>query len=230
MAVMRVHKNANYTIMSNYHFKEKNMSLKAKGLLSLMLSLPDDWDYSINGLATLSKDGKDSVISGLKELEQFGYLKRTRITNELGHFKGYDYDIYEMPQNFEPYSENPHTDCPTMENPLQLNTNKINDLTTNNDKKDKRQTPHFFTLELIKNNYISDLDLYIDKYNDFFVYMLDNYEFEIVRSCLWYFIKQSKSRDINNRLAYCRTAIEDGAKRLSRQFNEMPQSYNWLVN
>ena len=81
MAVMRVHKNANFTVMSNYHFREKKMSLKAKGLLSLMLSLPNDWDYSIAGLATLSKDGKDSVMSALKELEQFGYLTRTRLVD-----------------------------------------------------------------------------------------------------------------------------------------------------
>ena len=69
MAVIRVNKTSNYTIMSNYHFCEKGMSLKAKGLLSLMLSLPDGWDYSVNGLATLSKDGKDSVTNALQNLK-----------------------------------------------------------------------------------------------------------------------------------------------------------------
>ena len=68
MTVFRVHKNENYTVLSNYHFKEKEMSLKAKGLLSLMLSLPDAWDYSAAGLVKLSKDGKDSVNGALKEL------------------------------------------------------------------------------------------------------------------------------------------------------------------
>ena len=77
MSVIRIHKNSNFTVMSNYHFKEKKMSLKAKGLLSLMLSLPDDWNYSVSGLVTLSKDGKDSVMSALGELETFGYLERT---------------------------------------------------------------------------------------------------------------------------------------------------------
>ena len=82
MSVIRVHKTSNFTVMSNYHFKEKKMSLKAKGMISLLLSLPDDWDYSVSGLATLSKDGKDSVMSALSELDKFGYLTRTRVTND----------------------------------------------------------------------------------------------------------------------------------------------------
>ena len=80
--VIRVEKNREYVVMNNKFLRNKEMSLKAKGLMSLMLSLPDDWDYSINGLATLSKDGKDSVMSALKELEKFGYLERKRINNE----------------------------------------------------------------------------------------------------------------------------------------------------
>lgn len=82
MAVVRSEKNSDFTRISNSLFKEKNMSLKAKGLLSLMLSLPDDWDYSINGLVGLSTDGKDSVMKALSELERFGYLKRRRVTDE----------------------------------------------------------------------------------------------------------------------------------------------------
>lgn len=108
--------------MSNHHFREKEMTLKAKGLLSMMLSLPDDWDYSINGLATLSKDGKESVMSALSELERFGYLTRTRTTDEKGRFSGYDYDIYEFPQTVEPCTENPNTVEPNTGNPAQSNT------------------------------------------------------------------------------------------------------------
>jgi hypothetical protein len=116
--------------MSNYHFKEKKMSLKAKGLLSLMLSLPDDWDYSIAGLATLSKDGKDSIMSALGELEKFGYLERTRLTNDKGQFAGVEYNIFESPQE-KPVSaksneENPNQENSNSENPAQLNTNSIN--------------------------------------------------------------------------------------------------------
>ena len=136
MSVVRVHKNANFTIMSNHHFKEKKMSLKAKGLLSLMLSLPEDWNYSISGLVTLSKDGKDSVMSALGELETFGYLERTRLVNSKGQFSGIEYNIYEEPQTKNPVEDNPILDNPILgytnaENPPQLNTNKLN---TNNNK------------------------------------------------------------------------------------------------
>ena len=129
MAKVRVHKTANFTVMSNYHFKEKKMSLKAKGLLSLMLSLPDTWNYSVSGLVTLSKDGKDSVMSALAELEKFGYLQRERLINDKGQFAGIEYNIYEQPQPQKPIAENPITEIeqagkPTAENTAQLNTNQ----------------------------------------------------------------------------------------------------------
>lgn len=126
MAVFRINKTADYTVISNNHFKEREMSLKAKGLLSLMLSLPDTWDYSVSGLAVLSKDGKDSVMNALAELEEFGYLKRTKVVDKAGRFAGYDYDIFEKPQPEKPYPENPNTDSPNTGNPPQLNTNQSN--------------------------------------------------------------------------------------------------------
>lgn len=147
MSVFRVHKTENYTVLSNYHFKEKKMSLKAKGLLSLMLSLPDTWEYSISGLTTLSKDGRDSVMSALAELEEFGYLSRSRITNEKGQFGGVQYDIFEQPQPKNPISAKPNEDNPNEAKPNsaerpQLNTNLIkylenklcNELNTNDDE------------------------------------------------------------------------------------------------
>ena len=107
------------------------MSLKAKGLISLMLSLPDDWDYSIAGLATLSKDGKDSIMSALGELEKFGYLTRTRLTDDKGRFAGVEYNIYEVPQPKKPVAENANegnenAGNPNAENRTQSNTNSIN--------------------------------------------------------------------------------------------------------
>jgi hypothetical protein len=113
--------------MSNYHFKEKKMSLKAKGLLSLMLSLPDDWNYSISGLVKLSKDGKDSVMSALSELEKFGYLSRSKVINEKGQFSGMEYNIFEEPQQDIPVAEKQHAENPNSVksnsgNPPQLNT------------------------------------------------------------------------------------------------------------
>lgn len=132
MSIIRVHKTSNFTVMSNFHFKEKRMSLKAKGLLSLMLSLPDDWNYSVSGLVKLSKDGKDSVMSALAELEKFGYLSRSKVINERGQFSGMEYNIYEEPQWEDPIAEKQHAENPNPENansgkPPQLNTNiKLN--------------------------------------------------------------------------------------------------------
>lgn len=137
MSVIRAEKDGNFTRINNSFFKEKQMSLKAKGLLCLMLSLPDDWNFSINGLVGLSTDGKDSVMKTLSELERFGYLKRRRVTDPKGHFAGYEYDVFEQPQDNTPYSEkpcteNPNTDKPYTgkpysENPPLLTTKYIND-------------------------------------------------------------------------------------------------------
>lgn len=128
MSVVRVHKTKNFTVMSNTHFKEKKMSLKAKGLLSLMLSLPDDWDYSIAGLVTLSKDGKDSVMTALAELEEFGYLTRSRLTDKKGRFSGVEYQIFEVPNPVadKSNSANAKEEKSNEENPPQLNTELTN--------------------------------------------------------------------------------------------------------
>ena len=140
MSVFRVNKTKNYSIISNFHFKEKKMSLKAKGLLSLMLSLPDDWNYSVSGLVALSKDGKDSVMSALNELEKFGYLIRIRVVNEKGQFSGVEYNIFEEPQTEIPVAEKQNSEKQkagksNAENRPQLNTNKLK--TKECDKYDK---------------------------------------------------------------------------------------------
>ena len=122
MAIFRVNKNKDYTVMSNYHLRDANMSFKAKGLLSMMLSLPDDWDYSIKGIISISKENKTSIQSALKELEENKYLKRTKKQNEKGQFE-YIYDIYEKPWTENPYIENLVTDYPCTENMPQINTN-----------------------------------------------------------------------------------------------------------
>lgn len=130
MPVFRVTKTKDFSVMSNSHFKEKEMSLKAKGLLSLMLSLPDAWDYSIEGITTLSKDGKSSVMSAMKELEKFGFLKRTRTKSKNGKFKDVVYDVYEntsiKPKSDFPYMEKPNAGKPYAENQTQYNTKLLN--------------------------------------------------------------------------------------------------------
>ncbi len=93
--VFRVEKNKNYTTISNHHLQDRNLSLKAKGLLTLILSLPPDWDMTLKGLVSLSGDGVDSVRSGIQELEKAGYLRRSRSRNNLGQLLCTEYTIYE---------------------------------------------------------------------------------------------------------------------------------------
>lgn len=128
MAVIRVNNTKGFTVMSNYHFQDKEISLKAKGLLGLMLSLPSNWDYSVNGLVAIVKENKAAVQTALKELEEHKYLKRTRVQDETGRFD-YIYDIYEKPYDKLPCTENRCTDiqCTEVqctENQPQINTNK----------------------------------------------------------------------------------------------------------
>ena len=156
---MRVNKTTDYTVMSNTHFKEKEMSLKAKGLLSLMLSLPDAWDYSVMGLVQLSKDGKDSVMNTLAELEEFGYLIRTQITDDKGRFAGYDYDIYEHPQTEIPHTEKPYAEKPNTEKPPQLNTNTLNTKELNTKEKRKKESSYDEILSNIANDELKELYL-----------------------------------------------------------------------
>lgn len=155
MAVFRVNKNKNYTVMSNYHLKDANMSFKAKGLLSMMLSLPDDWDYSIKGIVSISKENKTSIQSALKELEENKYLKRTKKQNEKGQFE-YIYDIYEKPWTEKPCMENLFTDNPCTENMPQLNTNIQNTKKENTKKENidiKREYGEFKNVLLTDDEY-----------------------------------------------------------------------------
>lgn len=124
MAVIKRVKNKNYTVMSNYHLRDKDLSLKAKGMMSIMLGLPDDWDYSINGLETLSADGNKSVRSCLKELEENKYLQRKKIRNENGTIVDWEYTIYEYPQDNLSHVQTPHVQNAHVENGAQLNTYK----------------------------------------------------------------------------------------------------------
>ena len=98
MAVFRTEKNSDFTTMSNYHFKDKRLSMKAKGLLSMMLSFSDDWQYSLNGLVAVSKEGLTSIRATVQELENNGYLVRHRLRNDNGRLASVEYDIYEEPQ------------------------------------------------------------------------------------------------------------------------------------
>lgn len=133
MAVMRVEKSANYTIMSNCHLDDTRLSLKAIGLLSKILRLPDDWDYTLEGLARICKEGKDAIRSAIVELERAGYIERRQTHAADGSFAGNEYIVHEAPVDADaaPSSENPTTGNPSTENPTQPNTISTKYLDTN---------------------------------------------------------------------------------------------------
>ena len=121
--VFRVERTKNFTVMANYHLKDKRLSLKAKGLLSVMLSLPDDWNYNMKGLARLSKDGIDSVRSTVKELEQYGYVTRRRIRTDTGQLADTEYLVRECPLDQADELEKPAEEKTGWENQLTGETN-----------------------------------------------------------------------------------------------------------
>lgn len=144
--VIRINKTTNYTVMSNRHFKEKEMTLKAKGLLSFMLSLPDDWDYSIAGLVAICKENESAIRSTLDELKRFGYLTVTKkMPNETktGRIE-YEYNIFEEPQKQAVEKqgiENQYVENQQVENRAQINTNKQStDLQSTDNKESKKES------------------------------------------------------------------------------------------
>ena len=119
MAVFRIEKTRDYTVMSNHHLRDKSLSLKAKGLLSLMLSLPEEWDYTTKGLARICKDGVDSICAGVRELEEHGYVIRQRVRNANGQLGAIEYTILEQPRPPEPKPGKPERENPVLDNPEQ---------------------------------------------------------------------------------------------------------------
>ena len=144
MAVFRVERTRDYTVMCNHHLKDSNLSLKAKGLLSMMLSLPDEWNYTTRGLAAICKEGVDAIGKTLKELELAGYIIRRQLRGKDGRISDTEYTIFEkprkpsppdttLPDTENPYLDNPDTEAPDTDNPAQLNTKKSNTQKSNTD-------------------------------------------------------------------------------------------------
>ena len=131
MAVYRVQRTRDYTVMSNYHLKDKGLTLKSKGLLSMILSLPEEWNYTTRGLASICKEGVDAIGSALKELETAGYIVRRQLRGANGRITDTEYIIYEQPQPkkpdmLPPDTENPDMVKPDTEKPAELNIEKSN--------------------------------------------------------------------------------------------------------
>ena len=138
MAVIRVQKTENYTVMSNHHLRNKELSLKAKGLISLMLSLPPDWDYSVAGLVSICKESHTSVRSALKELEDHKYLIRERKNSEKGYFV-YEYTLYEIPEPHigKQHAAKEHAENTQTENRRQLSKEELNTKELNKEEVNK---------------------------------------------------------------------------------------------
>lgn len=235
MGVIRVEKTKNYTVMSNYHFKDKNISWKAKGLMSTMLSLPEDWDYSIKGLEAMSTDGNKAVRSGLKELIENGYLTRTPVRDEKGVIRDWDYTVYENPlenpdwcKEFaevlnpevqKEHVEEGHVEKAHVEKDIQLNTNTLNTknikLLKNKDKLDK-DTDTFNLKEnkellpetkmLIQKGYITKDDPQLEEYNKALEFALMDYRQDQVYRVIKYILDHLES-NIFNKLSYFTTSL-----------------------
>ena len=139
MAVFRVERTTGYTVMSNHHLRNKELSLKAKGLLSQMLSLPEDWDYTLAGLSFINREKIDAIREAIKELERAGYIVRSRERDEKGRLRGTDYVIFEQPQT-SPVSDLPTLDNPTLEKPTQEKPTLENPTQLNKDILSKEQS------------------------------------------------------------------------------------------
>jgi len=243
MSVFKIEKNKNYTIMSNYHLRDKNLSYKAKGLLSFMLSLPEDWDYSLNGLCKISKESRDGIRSILKELQDYHYLKIEKVRGNKGYFE-YNYLIYELPncinlenESFNPDRLNPYLDGPNVEVATQINTNVIN---TNKqiDKDDKTKISPFFlpeehnilTLELVNRGYINENDTQIFYYDSLFKQLLEEGNtYKGLLQIIHYIIPRVLSRNfkdednnyITNKFGYFKSSIISNIDRLNIDIDEL---------
>lgn len=243
MSVFKIEKNNNYTVMSNYHLRDKNLSYKAKGLLSFMLSLPEDWDYSLAGLCSISKEGRDGIRSILKELQEYHYLEIEKVRGEKGYFE-YNYLIYEIPHFVElendkeyPDMENPHLDIPDVEEPTQINTNIIN---TKKQiyKDDKTKLSSFFvaeehnrlTLELIDSGYINENDIQIFYYDDLFNRLLEeNNSYKDLIQIVHYIVPRVVKRGfrdedgniIKNKFGYFKNSIISNINKLNQNIEDL---------
>lgn len=215
MSVFRVEKTKNYTVMSNYHLKDKKLSLEARGLLSVMLSLRDDWDYSLSGLVKISNAGIKKVRNVLNELKKYGYLIIEKKKGNNGRFE-YEYFIYEVP-----YTLKGDVEEGEMVEGIQLNTNK--ESINNKDKLDK--SLNVLTKELIKRKFINKDDIELYSYDSFFNTLLTKYNFKKCVIVISYVISKIKGKDsINDKYIYFKTSVLNNIEKIDN--NDLPSWFN----
>lgn len=181
MSVFRIEKNKNYTVMSNHHLRNKDLSLKAKGLLSQMLSLPESWDYTLAGLSHINRESIDAIRTAVWELEKAGYITRRQGRDSKGKMSAIEYTIYEQPQlssptlekptSGEPMLENPTPDSPTSGNPTEINIDKTNKYISNTD---------LIKYPSINHREHSQTDGSMDRYNQNIELIKNNIEYDIL--------------------------------------------------
>ena len=241
MSVFKIEKNQNYTVMSNHHLRDRNLSYKAKGLLSFMLS--DDWDYSLAGLCSISKESRDGIRSILKELQEHHYVEIEKVRGYKGYFE-YNYLIYEVPhfislgnEQSNPDMEKPHLDYPNVETTTQINTNIIN-TKKQIDKDDKTKISSFFvpeehnklTLELIERGYINEDDIQIFYYDKLFNQLLEeDNSYQDLIQIIHYIVprivkrkfKDENDNLIENKYGYFKNAIESNIRKLNTNIEKL---------
>lgn len=244
--VFKIEKTKNYTVMSNYHLRDKNLSLKAKGLLSFMLSLPEDWDYSLNGLCAVCKEQERAIKSTLKELKEYGYLVIEKVRGDKGYFE-YNYLIYEQPIELEknkdnPEVQNPPVDGPLVEDATQINTNKTN-TEEQIDKADKTKSTFFYaedhnplTIDLVNRGFLEKDDSQLFYYDNLFDELLNKYEYKELVIINHYIIPRVIERDfcdeygekIENKFGYFKSAILNNIDKLRANELEWDEETGWF--
>lgn len=253
--VFKIEKNKNYTVMSNHHLRDKNLSLKAKGLLSFMLSLPEDWDYSLNGLVSVSKESKKAIRSILNELKENGYLVMEQTRGEKGQYK-YNYIIYEEPLDVKKENDNPYTPKGdavkgNIEIDTQISTNKQNiekqidkiDKTINHEEESQNEDSffnlnnhHSLTKDLVKRGYLEPNDVELGKYDNLFQNLLEEYDFTDLVIVNHYIISRVISRNfandygepIDNKFGYLKSSILNNMEKFKKISDLWDDELGWF--
>ena len=255
MSIFRIEKDKSYTVMSNYHLRDRNLSYKAKGMLSFMLSLPDDWDYSLKGLVSISKENIKAIRAILSELENYGYFEKVLVRGYRGHFK-YEYIIREIPKTLEkqqnpPYSQKGYAvegdalEGDTLEE-HQINTNnkdkidnidKTSETIPNSEEIFKEREHHKLTNELIKTKYIRKDDVEADCFDEIFKnYLSSGATYTELMGAIHYIaprvvkrkFNDSRGRPIENKIMYFKNSFEENIERFQHIPDEIYPEFDEL--